>query len=723
MNSPNDVDFNSLVRLKEALEGAQKNTRKMLNRLERFERKLSDLDEKMRPVQVTTRRFTKAKDNISLTLTEVGKTYEFFRVATEVKELISLGYAKSDHREFLEAYLKLSSAKCFFETHKEIKSASSVLGNVESLLSTAESDLLQEFDRLLQSSNAAQSKAAEDNNHSQSSNNISDSNNSGIAQDIQRELKSLCDAFEVSHCKGHFKLFQTARINNMRRILKSLETEQAAAWNALQGDDPHQRGTLPFNDLFLLAYQILRSEYQLWAGILPTAEDTLPVFIAICDAALSELQRMLSPLLADTTIKAGKGGGTTVVIGQSKILLIRLDLLDIFGQRYEEFRDVCHPDARHESSASLTLRSMRQGVIQAALRALELLLSPTTITDGFFTVVKKSALSSATATATGSNASHSQSEEEATSCDLHPITGNILYLAKELAASYGTVLRHMLELASSFGIASASLPIVLAPSTTAGGSAQEADQAALLLVDHLLVALETRAERFDDHSKPHAIRRSLVINKGALYDFEDKSAEECVLAARKHLFLINNVFALLSFVRDRRKELLGGSAADQAVKRAANQSGKGFGPGQGQTRTQRLLALVDRLEVRLASEQELFCETVAIALGFGTQDMSEFQTTYEHDKSNQMRLLKGKFSMFNSGMEAFLAQQGEWRVSNSSLRESLAAQLTQRISLPYQHFFTTYSAIKFSKKHTNDYLRFTPAQLEQHLRSFFGRSS
>lgn len=140
-----------------------------------------------------------------------------------------------------------------------------------------------------------------------------------------------------------------------------------------------------------------------------------------------------------------------------------------------------------------------------------------------------------------------------------------------------------------------------------------------------------------------------------------------------------------------------------------------------------LLLVVSMLHLltfdRLKTEQELFCETIALALGLSAQDMLEFQNTYDKDKSNQSRLLKAKFSMFNTGMDAFLAQQGEWRVSSSISRDALAQQLTHRILSTYSTFFATYSAIKFSKKHMNEYLKYTPAQLELHLRSFFGRSS
>ena len=128
------MDLNPLMRLKDALEGAQKNTSKMLSRLERFENRLTDLDEKMRPIQTTTKHYTKAKENISLTLVEVGKTYEYFRIANEVKEVVNAGLTSETQDDFFEALSRLSSAKHFFESHTEIKSSATVLATINSLL-------------------------------------------------------------------------------------------------------------------------------------------------------------------------------------------------------------------------------------------------------------------------------------------------------------------------------------------------------------------------------------------------------------------------------------------------------------------------------------------------------------------------------------------------------------------------------------------------------------
>ena len=128
------MDLNPLMRLKDALEGAQKNTSKMLSKLERFESRLTELDEKMKPIQNTTKHYTRAKENISLTLIEVGKTCEYFRIAGEVKEIVSLGFSSETRDEFFEALGKLSLAKHFFETHPEIKSSGTLLQTIDSLL-------------------------------------------------------------------------------------------------------------------------------------------------------------------------------------------------------------------------------------------------------------------------------------------------------------------------------------------------------------------------------------------------------------------------------------------------------------------------------------------------------------------------------------------------------------------------------------------------------------
>ncbi len=110
--------------------------------------------------------------------------------------------------------------------------------------------------------------------------------------------------------------YQQSRVQRVRNDLKELETSQGALWNSLQGEDPYQRNNLPFPETIALTAALLRSEYQLWTSLLPMNEESMAVFISICDAAVAELQRLFAPLLSD---KASKSlPGSTQVIRQVK---------------------------------------------------------------------------------------------------------------------------------------------------------------------------------------------------------------------------------------------------------------------------------------------------------------------------------------------------------------------------------------------------------------------
>ena len=70
------VDLVPLLKLKEQLELAQNNTNKMMNKLRDFENKLSNLGEKMGPIQKNTSTLSSAKNNIGLTFMEIGMHFK-----------------------------------------------------------------------------------------------------------------------------------------------------------------------------------------------------------------------------------------------------------------------------------------------------------------------------------------------------------------------------------------------------------------------------------------------------------------------------------------------------------------------------------------------------------------------------------------------------------------------------------------------------------------------
>lgn len=129
---------NPLRDLRESLEKAQRNTSTMLTKIQRFEDRLSSIEEEMLPIQNTTATYSRAKENIGLTLSEVEKTYEYFRIATTVDSVVASGFNLQDsqkQKEYFQAVARLTEARTFFETHKrEIKSSGSALEQIGNLL-------------------------------------------------------------------------------------------------------------------------------------------------------------------------------------------------------------------------------------------------------------------------------------------------------------------------------------------------------------------------------------------------------------------------------------------------------------------------------------------------------------------------------------------------------------------------------------------------------------
>ena len=95
-------------------------------------------------------------------------------------------------------------------------------------------------------------------------------------------------------------MYQTVRTSKLQQELSEFEDKSSAQWRAGQGQDgPYERGSHPFRAYFVRAYWLLRSELQLWGSTLPSNLQALQVFVALCDAVLVELNRVLHPLLHD----------------------------------------------------------------------------------------------------------------------------------------------------------------------------------------------------------------------------------------------------------------------------------------------------------------------------------------------------------------------------------------------------------------------------------------
>lgn len=167
---------------------------------------------------------------------------------------------------------------------------------------------------------------------------------------------------------------------------------------------------------------------------------------------------------------------------------------------------------------------------------------------------------------------------------------------------------------------------------------------------------------------------------------EDKSADYLILTARKHLFLINNVHPVCLFLKEKLKDFDVDNATIASSSSFANTAMVRFLPSfhffylfiilhffllcfREKARTEMQpndwLVYTARLRVgicyffilanfgcvyfvwyaRMLSEQTLFCERIALAVGLHSKDMQSFSLMYEGQKSQQARILKAKFNV------------------------------------------------------------------------------
>ena len=513
-------------------------------------------------------------------------------------------------------------------------------------------------------------------------------------------------------------------------------------------------------------------------------KDTVAVYASIADAIVMEMQRVLSPLLFDddvddTAVTVTAGVTDTPATGkkkrgvlrlkevikfkflkhqksvlnsvpdmvnrQSNSFLIRLDMLDIFMAHYQDMRDLCLSaliDAEGskqvrfqkpskvvigdgDASAAEALVTMRDAIVEACVESITQLLS---ITQDQAGKSGKTGLGAASGTGAGASAgagagagaggagAGGAADDDQLTCDLQPITGNVLYCCKELM-HFNLVYQHLHDLAREIDI---DLPADT-PTLT--------DLVATLL-DNLFKTLQKKSEKLDPVGGKGAVAlsvRLLNLKGHALFDAGEKDATEYLLRSRKHLFLSNNLYSLHTYLQEKKKELTAYAAAASSSSAGTGTVGsKGTLPGGsgGADSLRQMLRLSENVERKLSDELRRFCDTVAAASSMTTEELNTFTAEFKAttDKQARSKLLKAKFSLFNSAMDALLMQQGEWRVSSAGLREHLGIMLVAKICPLYGQFYGTYSTIPFSKKHMEDYLRFPPSDVERALRFFFGKS-
>ena len=674
-----------LLKLKGALDEAQTNSKKMLTKLQRFEDRLGSLEHKMKPIQISSSPYTLAKSNVESTLKQAEKTYEYFRVANEVENDINSGLNINDNNKSKDFYLsitRLTKAKEFFETNrKDIKSAGSALTRIDTVLSKGISKLSDEFEKLLLLCNPY-IKIIYDKVHSKYVQVIE--LESSIIKDNMKNyeeiIKHMIDVMDSNNIKVHYNIYEKVRSEHIKGQLKANIVENAKKWEEMNDDIPYEKGRHPFEIYFNLLYEIITNELKMWEKIFTYTPDSIKTCVNICNNINIELDTILSPIWEEIDITNIKVKKSNIVLKQINTFLIRLDAFDILMKKYDELQDQYKPDNQKETIASMALTKIRDSLLESCAESVGIL-TKTISYDGNVSYTSKDKKSN---------------EEDDWICDLHPVTGNVLHCCKQIAKF--SIYKQVLSLAVTVDISTQSpLP--------------DTGEFINIMLEKLLLGIQLMASKFNNNKSGNGgpISRELHVKTHKLYEAGGKEAEELLSSSRKHLFMINNTYSILTYIREKKKEITQMNTASHASNTKPN------------IHDQKLLIFLETLETKFTDEKSNFCDKVGCVMGMNTEDMEEFNDRYIKDKAGQYRLLKAKFSMFNSGMDAFLAQQGEWRVSSASLREHLGELLVESIYPTYLEFFTTYSIIPFSKKHMAGYLKYQPKMIEDKLKHFFGK--
>lgn len=252
---------------------------------------------------------------------------------------------------------------------------------------------------------------------------------------------------ESAKSTAYLKIYQQSRTGVIKASLKTLEAGLPSAV-AMLSDDPYAKGSHPFHAYLPYSLHLLKGEFQLWGMSLPSSLESLKMFVSICDACVADLQRLLSPYMHDD-----KSSKANPVSRMCKLFLMRMDLFSAFLASYQDYRDICHPDSRRESSASLAVKALHDELHSAVVKAIEYLLSPS-LAEGLIA------------------GSSSRKQDDGSVCDLHPVTGNCLYVCKEMQAVYTVYYRRIVEVAGG-----SSLP-------------SDSEEFCVTLLENLFVALE-----------------------------------------------------------------------------------------------------------------------------------------------------------------------------------------------------------------------------------------
>eukprot|EP00596_Hydrurales_sp_CCMP1899_P004231 CAMPEP_0119038776 /NCGR_PEP_ID=MMETSP1177-20130426/7897_1 /TAXON_ID=2985 /ORGANISM="Ochromonas sp, Strain CCMP1899" /LENGTH=252 /DNA_ID=CAMNT_0007001797 /DNA_START=298 /DNA_END=1053 /DNA_ORIENTATION=+ len=238
-----------LLKLKDRLSDAQYSTRKMLSKLEKFEKRLGNLDSQITGIQTTTDDYSRARENIRLVLCEANKTRDYFDVAKEIESTLK-GKFSNNPQAYFTAIERLTHAKKFFQDNaKDIKASGQALKSVDPQLKKCIAVCCEELEKLF--------------SHKRSESNSEEGSvRSGEAS--LKDAKAICNCLESNDIREQYDLYKQVRVAQATIELDESETTLINDWNNLLQDIPYQKGSHPLKDYASQAHQTIKNELYLW---------------------------------------------------------------------------------------------------------------------------------------------------------------------------------------------------------------------------------------------------------------------------------------------------------------------------------------------------------------------------------------------------------------------------------------------------------------------------
>jgi hypothetical protein len=225
------------------------------------------------------------------------------------------------------------------------------------------------------------------------------------------------------------------------------------------------------------------------------------------------------------------------------------------------------------------------------------------------------------------------------------------------------------------------------------------------MLNNLVECLQANSANFAGLPKvQQSSTPSWYMNMGShsLFESGEKEGVERLIYSKPKLFLINNLYSIHLYAKDRASA----TAAKQDLM-STNQDA-------------RLMEFFQVVEEELARETELFITCILRAVVLSEDDV-KFSRQFENDKVNKAKMLKSMFSAFNGGIAALLSQQTEWRIAYADLRNVLDERIRTGVVAAYTEFYDANSKVNFSKKHMDQYVKYKPGDIAALLANYFQR--